>query len=159
MDEKKYAVLLTDMQEVKILECDPQEEMFGIARGTLGCDWIELVEPPTLAGDNLLMLIDEEGKLHDGEKMINCIASDLYGSDRHGDPIIGGAIIVGALDDHLELLTESRAKVVADRMEQKRDLAIEKISQAFHLRPMPKAEIENADPARRQPCRKSGMER
>ena len=42
MDEKKFAVLLTDTQEVKILECDPQEEMFEIARGAIGCDWIDL---------------------------------------------------------------------------------------------------------------------
>ena len=44
MDEKKFAVMLTDTQEIKTLECDPQEEIFEIARGTIGCEWIELVE-------------------------------------------------------------------------------------------------------------------
>ena len=41
MDDKRFAVLLTDAQEVKILECDPQKEMFDIARDTIGCEWTE----------------------------------------------------------------------------------------------------------------------
>ncbi len=49
MDEKKFAVMLTDTQEIKTLECDPQEELFEIARGSIGCEWIELVEAEPLA--------------------------------------------------------------------------------------------------------------
>ena len=158
-DEKKFAVLLTDEQEVKILECDPQEEMFSIARGTLGCEWIELVEPDSLAKDGYLMLIDEEGKLHDDVKYINCLASDLYESDQHGDPIIGGAMIVRATDENLELLTKKEANDLASTLDLKKDLAIDKISKAFGLRPATKEEIEKLAPARRQPCKSSGMER
>ena len=80
-------------------------------------------------------------------KYINCIASDLYGSERHGDPIVGGAMIVKAGDDRLELLTEKEAA------------ALDKISRAFGLHPAGKDEIEKALSDRRQPCRKSGMER
>ena len=71
MDEKKFAVMLTDTQEIKTLECDPQEELFEIARGTIGCEWIELVEAEPLAKDGYLMLIDEEGKLKKGPVSIN----------------------------------------------------------------------------------------
>ena len=158
-DEKKFAVLLTDEQEIKILECDPQEEMFSIARGTLGCDWIELVEPESLAKDGCLMLIDEEGKLHDDVKYINCLASDLHGSDKHGDPIIGGAMIVRATDESLQLLTAKEAKDLAAGLEQKKDLAVDKISKAFGLRPATKDEIEKMVSDRRQPCKKKSMER
>ena len=63
MYEKKFAVMLTDTQEIKTLECDPQEELFEIARGTIGCEWIELVEAEPPAKKGYLMLIDEEGKL------------------------------------------------------------------------------------------------
>ena len=44
MDEKKFAVMLTDTQEIKTLECDPQEELFEIARGTIasGSNWWRL---------------------------------------------------------------------------------------------------------------------
>lgn len=157
--EKKFAVLLTDEQEIKILECDPQEEMFSIARGTLGCDWIELVEPESLAKDGCLMLIDEEGKLHDAVKYINCLASDLYGSDKHGDPIIGGAMIVRATNESLQLLTAKEAKDLAAGLEQNKDLAVNKISKAFGLRPATKDEIEKMVSDRRQPCKKNSMER
>ena len=60
MDEKKYAVQLTDSQEVKLLECDPEKEMFDIGREAIGCEWIELVEPEPLARDGYLLMIDRK---------------------------------------------------------------------------------------------------
>lgn len=159
MDEKKYIVLLTDAQEVKIIECDPLKELFDIARGVIGCDWIELVEPDSYMNNGYLMLIDEEGKLRNQTPSINCIASDLYGSDRHGDPIVGSAVIVHANEDQLELLTDTEAKLLVARFNQKRDLAIEKISKAFGIRPIPDPSHDLPGTMRRQPCNKNDMER
>lgn len=159
MDEKKYAVLLTDDQDVKILECDPQEEMFNIARETIGCDWIELIEPESLIKDGYLMLIDEEGKLRDGDLSVNCIASELYGSDRHGDPIIGNVMVVKAEGEWLGLLTNDEAGKLATDFEQKRDHAIEKISRAFGILPVPKVQPEKKELTRRQTCKGHDMER
>ena len=158
-DERKFAVLLTDTQEIKIVECDPQEEMFGIARGLIGCEWIELAEAEPLSEQGYLLLIDEEGKLKDGEIPINCIASDLYASDQHGDPIVGNAVIVRAADEKLELLTASEAKQMTDDLVKSRDKAIEKISRAFGLLPKQKTEPEFVSASRRQPCKKNDMER
>ena len=146
MDEKKFAVMLTDTQEIKTLECDPQEELFEIARGTIGCEWIELVEAEPLAKDGYLMLIDEEGKLKKGPVSINCLASDLYGADRHGDAIVGNVMIVRAEDERLTLLTKDEANAL-------------KISAAFGLKPIVKPELEIVDLSRRQSCRKNSMER
>ena len=148
-NEKQYAVLLTDEQEVKILECDPQEEMFSIARATLGCDWIELVEPESLSKDSCLMLIDEEGKLHDDDLVVPELSKVELVADAGAQ---GG-------DDRLELLTDKEAAALAAGLDQKRELAINKISRAFGLHPAGKDEIEKALSDRRQPCRKSGMER
>lgn len=158
-DERKYAVLLTDTQEIKIVECDPQEELFGIARGLIGCEWIELAEAEPLSKQGYLLLIDEEGKLRDGEIPINCIASDLYASDQHGDPIVGNAVIVRAADEKLELLTASEAKEMTDDLVKSRDKAIGKISRAFGLLPTQKPEPEIVSASRRQPCKKNDMER
>ncbi len=159
MDEKKFTVLLTDAQEVKIIECDPLKELFDIARRVIGCDWIELVEPDSYMNNGYLMLIDEEGKLRNQTPSINCIASDLYGSDRHGDPIVGNAVIVRANEDQLELLTDAEAKLLANGFNQKRDLAIEKISKAFGIRPVPDPSHDLPGTMRRQPCKNNGMER
>ena len=159
LDEKKYAVLLTDAQEVKILECDPQEEMFETARGVIGCEWIELVEPDTVIDTGLVMLIDEEGKLRSAPASINCIASDLYGSDRHGDPIVGNALIVHSNDESLELLTNAEAKSLAENLNMLRDQSIEKISEAFSIHPTPEPDRDASGLKRRQPCKKNDMER
>lgn len=159
MDKKKFAVLLTDSQEIKTVECDPQEEIFSLARGLIGCDWIELVEAESLGEKGCLLLIDEEGKLREGELAINCVASDLYGSDRHGDPIIGNALVVHASDENLALLTEKEARVLASELEQNRDQSVEKVARAFGLTPLVRNDSEMKDAARRQPCRKNGIER
>ena len=145
MDEKKFAVMLTDTQEIKTLECDPQEELFEIARGTIGCEWIELVEAEPLAKDGYLMLIDEEGKLKN--------------ADRHGDAIVGNVMIVRAEDERLTLLTKDEANALAAGMEAMRDQAVEKISAAFGLKPIVKPELEIVNLSRRQSCRKNSMER
>lgn len=159
MDDKRFAVMLTDTQEVKTLECDPQEEIFEIARGTIGCDWIELVETDTLAQNGYLMLIDEEGKLKKGPVSINCLASDMYGADCHGDAIVGNAMVVRAEDEQLTLLTKDEADMLSSALEAKRDMAVEKISTAFGLKPIVKPELEIVDLSRRQSCRKVGIER
>ena len=125
MYEKKFAVVLTDKQEIKELECDPQEELFEIARGTIGCEWIELVEDEPLAKKGYLMLIDEEGKLKKGPVSINCLASDLYGADRNGDAIVGNVMVVRAEDERLTLLTKEEATALAAGFEAKRDLTVE----------------------------------
>ena len=81
----------------------------------IGCDWIELVEAEPLAKDGLLMMIDEEGKLKPGGALINATASALYGTERHGDPIMGNAVIVRTTGENLELLTSGEAEQLAVR--------------------------------------------
>ena len=105
------------------------------------------------------MLIDEEGKLRDQDLLINCVASDLYGADRHGDPIIGNAVIVKADDDSLELMTHGDAQGLADKLEQRLEQSVEKISRAFGLLPIPKPETAIGEAPRRQSCKRNEMER
>ncbi len=159
MDENKYAVILTEEQGITILECDPKYEIFDTARLAIGCDWIEIVDAEDLTEKGYLMLIDEEGKLRDGDLPINCIASDLYGADRHGDPIVGNAMIVKDGDEQLELLSHDEAKQLASAFLQQRDRSVEKISRAFGLVPAEKQQHEMSDLFRRHPCGKDSMER
>ena len=133
MNDKQYAVLLTET-DVRIIACNPEREMFDIAREAIGCDWIELVEAEPLAKDDLLMMIDEEGKLKPGGALINATASALYGTQQHGDPIMGNAVVVRTNGENLELLTAGEAKQLAARMEHVRDQALQKIAEAFARR-------------------------
>ena len=79
---------------------------------------------------------------------INCIASHLYGSERHGDPIVGDAVIVKSAGESLELLTHDEAKQIAFAMEQARDVSIEKVADAFGLRPAKKVSEKVKTPHR-----------
>ena len=149
MDDKKYAVLLTDSQEVKVMECNSEMEIFDIGRNAIGCEWIELVEPEPLARNGMLLMINEEAKLK-GFSFINCIANHLYNSEHHGNLIVGDAVIVKTAEDSLELLSETEAKQIAFAMEQTRDIAIEKMSKTFGLRPSFKKTSERVKAPHRQ---------
>lgn len=159
MDEKQYAVLLTETQDVKVMACDSGKDIFDIGREAIGCDWIELVEAEPLAKDGLLMMIDEEGKLRPGGALINATASALYGTERHGDPIMGNAVVVRTTGENLELLTAGEAEQLAARMEAVRERALQKIAEAFARRSVHKQERSASAPTRRQPCRKGNLER
>ena len=159
MDEKQYAVLLTETQDVKVMACNSGKDIFDIGREAIGCDWIELVEAEPLAKDGLLMMIDEEGKLKSGGALINVTASALYRTERHGDPIMGNAVVVRTTGETLELLTAGEAEQLAIRMEAIRDRALQKITEAFARRSAHQQERSASAPARRQPCRKGKLER
>ena len=105
------------------------------------------------------MMIDEEGKLKPGGALINATASALYGTEQHGDPIMGNAVIVRTTGENLELLTAGEAEQLAARMETIRDRALQKIAEAFARRSAHKQERSASAPARRQPCRKGNLER
>ena len=159
MDEKQYAVLLTETQDVKVIACNPDKDIFDIGREAIGCDWIELVEAESLAKDGLLMMIDEEGKLKPGGVLINATASTLYGTEQHGDSIMGNAVIVRTTGENLELLTSGEAEQLAVRMEAVRDRTLQKIAEAFARRSALKQERSTSSLPRRQPCRKDNLER
>jgi hypothetical protein len=72
-----------------------------------GCEYLEMVRPMRLytelhmesrvsdePGAAVAMLVDESGLLKEDSK-INIVGSWLYGSDRHGSPIVGNILFVG----------------------------------------------------------------
>ena len=69
----------------------PTDFSFSWVEKLIGCDMIEIVRPEKLPR-KFVMLIDEEGKLKPNS--INPICSWLYGTEHHGDPIVGNAMIV-----------------------------------------------------------------
>ena len=58
MDEKQYAVLLTETQDVKVIACNLDKDIFDIGREAIGCDWIELVEAEPLAKIDYVKVVD-----------------------------------------------------------------------------------------------------
>ncbi len=159
IDERRFTIQLTDAQKVKILGYNPKKDLFDIGRDAIGCEWIELANPEPLARDGMLLIVDEEEKLRNDAAFTNCIASYLYGAERHGDLIMGHAVVVKSNNDGLELLTAAEAKQLASRLEQLCQIEIEKIAEAFGLRPVHQKKTEIAQTTLRQPCKRKNMER
>ena len=68
-------------------------------------------------------------------------------------------MIVKSSGERLMLLTESEAKQIAAAMAQIRKKSIEKIADAFGLRPVLKQEAERQNRPHRQPYKKNFQER
>lgn len=82
------------------------------ARKLIGCEWIEIVRPKGLP-DGYVLLVDEEGALKD-QPWFNVYASYLYGTQEHGWPICGNAVIAktvsGPEGEELEWLDDEEYK-------------------------------------------------
>ena len=163
-----YGVMLTSGQSVGIVEVEPDEKLFDCARRAVGCDWIEVVEPAGLQGQDLVLLIDEESKLKGDVHFVNCVASSLYESPKHGDMIIGNAMIVKQDGEDLRLLTEDEALSVAKDMQAIRRDSIremtEYLSNLKYAERPPEKSISailrmGSEKEKRQPCRVEGQER
>lgn len=161
-----YGVVLTDGQGVSIVEIKPDEEVFDCARRVIGCEWIEIVEPDALAKKDCVLLIDEEAKLKESP-FVNCVASYLYESQRHGDMIVGDAVIVKSSGEALKMLTGDEARELAVEMMSLREKAIRQISSALGLSPVPMSkhtdsistELRQSAEKNRQPCKNDPLER
>ena len=79
----------------------------------INANYVEIVRGTRLP-DEYVMVVDEEGKLK--ENVINKPCSWLYWADKHGDPIVGDAIILkegfGLHGPELAGLTEEDAAVL-----------------------------------------------
>lgn len=56
----------------------------------IGCDWLENVY--TVLPD-IVIIVDEVGKVKQNPQRLNPIASKLYAGTHYGDPIVGPAVV------------------------------------------------------------------
>ena len=133
IEDRRYSVKLTEGQGILLVYCDTQADVLDIGRRNIGCDWIELIVPEQLQKDGYVIMIDEEAKIK-GNNNINCIASYLYESHHHGDPVVGNAMIVKVDGESLVLLTQEQATTLTFSMMQLREQAINTIVEAFQLK-------------------------
>ena len=163
-----YGVMLTAGQSVGIVEVESDEKVFDCARRAIDCEWIEVVEPAGLQGQDYVLLIDEESKLKGDVHFVNCIASSLYDSPEHGDLIIGNAMIVKQDGEDLRLLTEDEALSLAKDMQAIRKASIHEMTEFLSNLKLAEKTPEKSISAilrmggerePRQPCNKEGLDR
>ncbi len=110
-----YALKLKTDGEISVIEVPEDMEWRWYSR-QIGCDLIQIVHPMGLESPRVL-ICDEEGLLKE-RPMINFIASWLYETHIHGDPIVGDCLIMeeymGADGGELGGMPKEDAEKLAD---------------------------------------------
>ncbi len=75
--------------EIKVLELD-EPVNFSEVYELIGCDFIETVR---VVFSDIIMMVDESGKIKSPAKSLNPRASMFYGGFRYGDYIAGDVLI------------------------------------------------------------------
>lgn len=87
----KYAVKLNVNGTADIIEVPDKREWTWYPQ-QIGCDYFENVYPRGLE-EPYMMIVDEEGLFKD-KPVLNFYASWLYETHKHGQPIVGDALIM-----------------------------------------------------------------
>lgn len=90
--EERFAVKFNTDQSVYLVEMKPDQSLLDFCYSEIGCDYIETVRAQYLEQPYIL-IIDEEGRMKDEQK-INFIASYLYGTQEHHEPIVGNVLVM-----------------------------------------------------------------
>ena len=134
-----YAVKLNTQLDIEIVEKMPDQGLLDFCYQNIGCQYVETVHPRYLQEPYILM-IDEEGRLKD-KPMVNFIASYLYGTHEHRQPIVGNALVMklGMTDEGPDImpLDEAEARQVEESMRKISDIAYRKVRVRVNLRTVP----------------------
>lgn len=128
-----YAVKLNTQLDIEIVEKRPDQGLLDFCYQNIGCQYVETVHPRYLQEPYILM-VDEEGRLKD-KPSINFIASYLYGTHEHHEPIVGNVLVMklGMTDEGPDILPldEAEARQVEESMRKISNIAQRKVYAAW----------------------------
>jgi len=134
-----YAVKLNTQLDIEIVEKRPDQGLLDFCYQNIGCQYVETVHPRYLQ-EPYILVIDEEGRLKD-KPMVNFIASYLYGTHEHRQPIVGNALVMklGMTDEGPDImpLDEAEARQVEESMRKISNIAYRKVRVRVNLRTVP----------------------
>ena len=134
-----YAVKLNTQLDIEIVEKRPDQGLLDFCYQNIGCQYVETVLPCYLQ-EPYILVIDEESRLKD-KPMVNFIASYLYGTHEHRQPIVGNALVMklGMTDEGIDImpLDEAEARQVEESMRKISDIAYRKVRVRVNLRTVP----------------------
>ena len=112
----KYVVkLAVDYVRIERVAIPEQAPMLQTLYDAIGCETVQVIGSDLLP-EGYIIVIDEDGKCKE-RPVLNPLASYLYGTPDHGDPIVGNAIIMKTGPDEngemdMAWLTESEASEI-----------------------------------------------
>lgn len=128
-----YAVKLSADLSVSIIEKKREQSLLDFCYQSIGCQYIETVHPRYLQ-EPYILIVDEEGRLKD-KPSINFIASYLYGTHEHHEPIVGNVLVMklGMTNEGPDILPldEAEARQVDESMRKISNIAQHKVCVAW----------------------------
>lgn len=110
----KFGILLTTARKIRRVEVPAGGATLHWMYDTLGCDQVETVN--TGLPGPLVMLVDENARLKE-DVPCNVLASWLHGAHRHGETILGDALILAVDGEELVGLPEPDADACSAQLE------------------------------------------
>lgn len=128
-----YAVKLNTQLDIEIVKKRSDQALLDFCYQNIGCQYVETVHPRYLQ-EPYILIIDEEGRLKD-KPSINVIASYLYGTHEHHEPIVGNVLVMklGMTNEGPDILPldEAEARQVEESMRKISNIAQRKVHAAF----------------------------
>lgn len=129
-----YALKLCTNGDINVIEVPENKDWRWYSR-QIGCDLVEVVRPMGLESPRVL-IVDEEGLLKE-RPVINFLASWLYETHLHGNPICGDCLVMEEYEtaDGLELggMPKADALKLADEMKSHIWEAVNEIKKAMGI--------------------------
>ena len=128
-----YLVVLSDEKlKPDIVALSYKADIMKILKKIIQTEICEFVHPEKLDCSRFLMLVDENSKLFDPPRgYVNVLASYLYGTEKHCDPIIGKAVIVKLIPEDFDYLTFEEAVEICEMLHPMIDTAYAHMTELF----------------------------
>jgi hypothetical protein len=117
----KYCVMLNALlNNARVMSYDDNAEVLDACYDAIDCDTIQMVPLwPDRMPKGYVAVCDED--VHGKAPIINPMASWLYGTDDHGQPITRNALVWKEIEDDFDFMTEEEAQKLADFFNEKAD--------------------------------------
>ena len=128
-----YLVLLSDEKlKPDIISLQYKADLMKILKKVIRTEICEHVNPEKLDCRRFAMLVDENSKMYDPPRgYVNVLASYLYGTEHHQDPIIGKAVIVKSIPQNFDYLTFDEAVEICEMLHQMMETAYSRMTELF----------------------------
>ena len=130
-----YLVLMNDEKlKPDIVMLPYKADIMKILKKIIRTEIVESVHPEKLDCSRFLMLVDENSKMFDPPRgYVNVLASYLYGTEKHCDPIVGKAVIAKLIPQNFDYLSFEEAVEICEKLHPMIDTAYAHMTELFRI--------------------------
>ena len=130
-----YLVVMSD-EKVKpdLIKLPYKADIMKILKMVIRTEIVESVHPEKLDCSRFLMLVDKNSRMFDPPRgYVNVLASYLYGTEKHFEPIIGKAVIVKLIPENFDYLSFDEAVEICEMLHLMTESAYAHMTELFNI--------------------------